>query len=91
MSFWIFRLALGYFWKAFRFDLTEDMNIIHACCRLHNFCINRRMPVISTHFAPCDVSEVDVSGCLVHAMWRTNVSPFFFLLSLTSSKLKFSL
>ena len=51
------------------------MEIVHACCRLHNFCINRNLPVISSHHVPLDVAAVNIGGTLIDNTWRTNISP----------------
>ena len=43
--------------------------IVHACVRLHNFCINRRLPVIATHIAPPPHAELNEDGIL-NDEWR---------------------
>jgi AcrR family transcriptional regulator len=42
----------GILWKPLRFDLHFAVQIIHACCRLHNFCLNRNLPVLNEKYAP---------------------------------------
>lgn len=74
-AFGIFVQRFGIFWQALKYDLNKSMEIVHACCRLHNFCINRNLPVISSHHVPLDVAAVNVGGTLIDNTWRTNVTP----------------
>lgn len=74
-AFGIFVQRFGIFWQALKYDLNKSIEIVHACCRLHNFCINRNLPVISSHHVPLDVATVDVQGTLVDPHWREDLTP----------------
>ena len=74
-TFGIFVQRWGILWQALQFDLPNCVKIVHACCRLHNFCINRRLPVISTHHVPHVVANLDASGRLSDNLWRQNAAP----------------
>ena len=74
-AFGIFVQRFGIFWQALKFDLNKSIEIVHACCRLHNFCINRNLPVISTHHVPPNVAAVDVNGTLVDPYWQEDLTP----------------
>lgn len=43
--FGIFIARWGIFWSCLRYNLHHCVGIIHACCRLHNFLIERNIPV----------------------------------------------
>ena len=74
-TFGIFIQRWGIFWKPLKFSLPNCIKIVHACCRLHNFCINRNMSVISAHHKPADVALTDSSGRLTDNTWRLNTAP----------------
>lgn len=74
-TFGIFVQRWGIFWQPLKFNLSNCVRIVHACCRLHNFCINRNLPVLSTHHKPTDLANVDSSGRLADNTWRLNTSP----------------
>lgn len=42
----------GIFWQPLKYGVLDDIKIVHACSRLHNFCINRSVPIITTHHNP---------------------------------------
>lgn len=72
-TFGIFISRWGIFWKDLRFDTASVIAIVHACCRLHNFCVTRNLPILqSVHRS--SVSEVDVDGVLADPEW-TQVMP----------------
>lgn len=60
----------GIFWKKLKFDIPFCCEIIHACVRLHNFCIRRGMPIINQQHIPARAA-VDANGALTHEDWRT--------------------
>jgi len=62
--FGIFIQRFGIFWKPLRFSLKIIMKIIEAACRLHNFCLRRRIPLIRRSFL------VDENECLINRDWR---------------------
>ena len=74
-TFGIFVQRWGIFWQPLKFSLSNCIKIVHACCRLHNFCINRNLPVLSTHRKPSDLANVDVTGRLSDNTWRLNTPP----------------
>jgi DDE superfamily endonuclease len=74
-TFGIFIQRWGIFWQPLKYTLPHCVKIVHACCRLHNFCISRNLPIIATHLIPNNVSNIDVSGRLVDNVWRVNTAP----------------
>ena len=40
----------GILWKAMEYGLDFQFQIVHACCRLHNFCIKRRLSPLRSCF-----------------------------------------
>lgn len=49
-TFGIFVQRFGIFWKALQFDVSFIVEIVHCCCRLHNFCIDNNVPIFSTQY-----------------------------------------
>lgn len=74
-TFGIFVQRWGIFWQPLKYSLPNCIKIVHACCRLHNFCINRNLPVIAAHHKPADVALTDNSGRLSDNTWRLNTAP----------------
>ena len=71
-TFGIFVRRWGILWKPLAFDLDFTFELIHALCRLHNFCCRRNTPALSQSSGlMCDpLLEVDVDGRLVNEVWR---------------------
>lgn len=42
----------GIFWTNLGYDVDFVMEIVHCCCRLHNFCIDLKSPIICKEDAP---------------------------------------
>lgn len=62
----------GIFWKPLEFDLVNIFEVVHACCRLHNFCNSRRSHFLantSTRNPPSYVA-LDENGALVNMHFR---------------------
>lgn len=70
-TFGIFIQRFGIFWHALQFDLDFIMEIVHACCRLHNFCIRRRLPIVNDKYAPTDLTAVNENGGLINTQWTS--------------------
>lgn len=74
-TFGIFIQRWGIFWTDLRFSISNVVAIVHACVRLHNFCINRNLPVIAcAHRTPPAHAEVDSDGILLNEEWRVTGS-----------------
>jgi len=61
--FGIFVRRWGIFWRALSFDVGFVAEIVHACCRLHNFIINKQpdCPIpTNVGVSQADVDENDV-------------------------------
>jgi DDE superfamily endonuclease len=69
-TFGIFVQRWGIFWQPLKYNLEHCTAIVHASCRLHNFCVNRNLPVLSSHHTPTHVALVDVHGRLAYDDWR---------------------
>ena len=74
-SFGIFVQRWGIFWQPLKFNLHNSIEIVHACCRLHNFCINLNLPILSSHHTTEPVAFTDASGRLADDTWRANTQP----------------
>jgi DDE superfamily endonuclease len=72
-SFSILVQRFGIFWQALKYDLNKSIELVHACCRLHNFCINNNLPVISSRHVPLEVAVVEANGTLVDPHWRSSL------------------
>lgn len=72
-TFGIFVQRFGILWQALKYSLSKNMEIVHACCRLHNFCLSRNLPVLSSRHVPAVVSNVDVNGRLTDESWRSDI------------------
>jgi hypothetical protein len=56
--FGIFIQRWGIFWQALKFDLHNVFAIIEACCRLHNFCINQKLPILDSSYQPPSIANL---------------------------------
>jgi DDE superfamily endonuclease len=65
----------GIFWQPLKFNLQNCTEIVHACCRLHNFCINLNLPILSSHHNTDPVALTDDNGRLADDTWRLNAQP----------------
>lgn len=74
-TFGIFIQRWGIFWQPLKFNLKNSVAIVHACCRLHNFCINRNLPVLASHHITSSIALVDSNGRLADDSWRSNAQP----------------
>lgn len=72
--FGVFIARWGIFWKDLKYDLEFVMEIVHACCRLHNFCIDSKLPIITENYNVTYNARLDESGRLVDDEWR-NIDP----------------
>jgi hypothetical protein len=64
--FGIFVRRWGILWQPIRYDLHVVFKIVHACCRLHNFCMRRRIGVCCLGAD----SMVNDQGVLENIDWR---------------------
>lgn len=69
-TFGIFIQRWGIFWTELKYDLHHIVAIIHACVRLHNFCVNRTLPIMTSHHKPPAGAAVDGDGVLQDKTWR---------------------
>ena len=58
----------GIFWSPLGYDLEVVVQIIEACCRLHNMCIRENVPVVVTNVN--QLVAVDENGALLNDEWR---------------------
>jgi len=68
--FGIFIARWGIFWMCLLFNLRHSVAIVHACCRLHNFLIARKVPVRHVSRRPPVYAEVNDDGQLINDDWR---------------------
>jgi len=74
--FGVFIARWGIFWHPMKKDLKTVFTIIHACCRLHNFCQRRNLPVGDTSYNRPHYAETDnVTGRLRDDVWRNGAEP----------------
>lgn len=59
----------GILWKAMEYDLEFQFEIVHACCRLHNFCISRRLLPIQI-VSPPSIIAINENGSLSDSSWH---------------------
>ena len=64
--FGIFVQRFGIFWRPLRYNLKVIMKIIEAACRLHNFCLKRRIPLIKR------LHLVNENEVLINRNWRVD-------------------
>jgi hypothetical protein len=63
---------MGNIVEAMEYDLEFQLEIVHACCRLHNFCISRRLLPTQIE-SPPSITALNESGSLSDTSWRLNV------------------
>lgn len=73
-TFGIFIGRWGILWKPLRFNLKNTIKILETLCRLHNFAINRGIPILNRGDPPPN-TNVNENGVLVEDDWR-DVHPF---------------
>ena len=66
-TFGIFMRRFGIFWKALEYDIYFVTQIVHACCRIHNFLMETRSPMPN---ALDPIVEIDEHGQLVDSVWQ---------------------
>lgn len=65
----------GILWSPLEFSLDNIFAVIHACCRLHNFCTQLNISLLDVH----DVSgllTVDANGALLNPSWTHGAEGF---------------
>jgi hypothetical protein len=62
----------GIFWSALKFKISFVLQLIEACCRLHNFCLARNLPILNKEGSLPDSAKVNSRGILEDNRWRTN-------------------
>jgi hypothetical protein len=72
-TFGIFVRRWGILWSAMGYDLDFQCEIIHALCRLHNFCIQQKQPILNRH--SLNKEPVLIDGRLADPSWRSEVEP----------------
>jgi hypothetical protein len=73
--FGIFIQRWGIFWSALKYSVLHNIAIVHACVRLHNFIMKRKVPVLINHHVPPPHVALDENGRLVDNAWRLNAEP----------------
>ena len=63
----------GILWKAMEYEFDYQFQIVHACCRLHNFCIQRRLSAVQI-VGPPSIIALDENGSLTDSSWRLSNS-----------------
>ena len=75
-AFGVFVRRWGILWKSMEYNLDFQFEIVHACCRLHNFCIQRRLPTFQiTNGIGNGIIAVDAEGVLTDPSWRRDAVP----------------
>lgn len=75
-AFGMFIQRWGIFWRPLQFSLKNAFAIIHACIRLHNFCVQRRLPaVVARNVQIPSIAMVDQDGVLIDDIWRAGAEP----------------
>lgn len=74
-TFGIFIRRWGILWKPMEFDLNFQFEIIHALCRLHNFCMQRALPISNHRVSSTSNIEVNADGRLIDDRWRAGIVP----------------
>ena len=64
----------GIFWHDLKYDIAFIMEIVHCCCRLHNFCIDHNTPLFNDLYVSPPHVAADDNGILIDDEWR-NVVP----------------
>lgn len=68
-TFGIFIRRWGIFWHALDFDVEFCIQIIHACVRLHNFCMNAGLDILPDKYKQPSHVSVDRNGVLEDGEW----------------------
>jgi hypothetical protein len=63
-AFGILVQRFGILWSPIKYELGFIAEIIHACCRLHNYCITHRLPVLTDAYTPPAHTALDGEGSL---------------------------
>lgn len=58
----------GIFWRKLKFDIPFILEIIHACCRLHNYCLKQNIPILNEGK---DAPVLTPEGTLADSRWRS--------------------
>jgi hypothetical protein len=69
-TFGVFVSRWGILWKPLSFKMKHCLNIVHACCRLHNFCVRRNLQTLDSEHHSTALAALDDQGVLVHPDWR---------------------
>ena len=80
----------GILWKAMEYDLEFQFEIVHACCRLHNFCISRRLLPIQI-VSPPSIIATNENGSLSDSSWHLPNSSNIMNATRTGSTLRSSI
>lgn len=65
------------FWTPLQFKLQNCLAIINCCMRLHNFCVETRLPILydaKLLRSPPEHVLVDRNGRLINDIWREGIS-----------------
>jgi hypothetical protein len=54
----------GILWSPIKYEINFTAEIVHACCRLHNFCITNRLPIIPNVYIPPSTAALETNGTL---------------------------
>jgi hypothetical protein len=63
-TFGVFVRRWGILWKSMEYNLALQFEIVHACCRLHNFCIQRRIPTFQINGITDPIVATNAEGVL---------------------------
>jgi hypothetical protein len=74
----IFVRRWGILWKPMEFDTLFQIEIIHCLALLHNFCIDRSIPILNNAGAVLPaIINMDDEGRLLDARWREGLEAAF--------------
>lgn len=65
----------GIIWKPLQFSMKQSFAITHACIRLHNFRVQRRLPMPDNNITLPAIAAVDAIGDLIDNLWRAGAEP----------------
>jgi hypothetical protein len=68
--FGIYIMRWGIFWCPLKHDLENALVIVHACVRLHNFAVQRKLPYQQRKYVPPPHVRLDSEGRLIDDVWR---------------------
>jgi hypothetical protein len=74
-TFGVFVRRWGILWKSTEYNLAFRFEIVHACCRLHNFCIQRRIPTFQINGITDPIIATNAEGVLTDPKWRRDIVP----------------